>query len=129
MPSKEDNQSSAYMSSELRSTYIDSTLAVDVVHLDPFPVSGRGDPVQVGVVDRELGVVLVQNPGSGSLDRHLADGEALRLPVRRSDDLDVELGLPVPELEQDHRQVVDKEQSIDLEQMNNDPIALVAPRD
>ena len=48
-------------------TYIDKIspiLSINIVHLDPFPMSWACHPVQVWVVDGELSVVLVQHPSS-----------------------------------------------------------------
>ncbi len=72
-------------------------MPVDVIHLvsPPAPPGaspsrsshGVDEPVQVRVVDGELGVVLVEHPGGGALNRHGAGGEAAGLAVRGTDNL------------------------------------------
>ena len=51
-----------------------------------------GDGVQVGVVDGEGGVVLLQDVGRCPLDAQFAQGECSTLSIRTSDHLDQVLG-------------------------------------
>ena len=88
-------------------------------------------PVKVGIVHRELCVVLVEDRGRRHLNRHGAQGEPTRLSVRtahhlfkivcrrlREDTLvnvaylDVILGPPVPDLDEDECEVVDEEEGV-----------------
>lgn len=73
---------------------------------------GHWDALQVRIVDREAGVVLLQYPNGSALNAELADGERLGFAVRTANNLDVVDGLAIAQLQQDDGNVVDEEERV-----------------
>uniref|UniRef100_A0A182V3C3 Uncharacterized protein n=1 Tax=Anopheles merus TaxID=30066 RepID=A0A182V3C3_ANOME len=71
-----------------------------------------GQPLQVRVVDAELGVVPLQHPHGRPLDAELPDAVAVRLAVRTADHLHVVERLQVADFEQHHRHVMHEQQRV-----------------
>ena len=105
-----------YREPQIMKTYLVCPVA-QAVHVVVFVVVRllvlARDLVQVGVVNGELGVVLLQDMTSCSLYGQFSHGETPRLPVRTADHLDEILRLAgVPELQQEEGEVVEEEERI-----------------
>ena len=103
-----------YREPQIMKTYLVCPVA-QAVHVVVFVVVRllvlARDLVQVGVVNGELGVVLLQDMTSCSLYGQFSHGETPRLPVRTADHLDEILRLAgVPELQQEEGEVVEEEE-------------------
>lgn len=72
-----------------------------------------GQAVQVGVVNGEVLVVLLQDPCSCTLDTQLANVIPPAFPVGRPEHLDAVLGRQVSEFQENHSQVMDEQQGVD----------------
>uniref|UniRef100_A0A182QGP0 Uncharacterized protein n=1 Tax=Anopheles farauti TaxID=69004 RepID=A0A182QGP0_9DIPT len=78
-----------------------------------FPLGLRNrQPLEVWVVDAELGVVSLQHPNRRPLDAQLADAVAVRLAVRAAYHLHVVERLQVANLEQHDRHVMHEQQRV-----------------
>ena len=56
--------------------------SVNVVNFDAFTIAGSSQTVKIGIVNREFRVILVQNPGSRSLNWHLSNGKSFGFSIR-----------------------------------------------
>ena len=97
-----------------KSTHVNSPIAhsINIVHLVALFAPAPGQKIQVGIIDWEVRVVVLQDLGGGALDGELAQGVTPGLAVRGAHNFDIEGGGGVAKLQQDDGQVVNKEQGV-----------------